>query len=46
MYSVIIKNRYIKKQPTLQTHQLKTAAKVLRNHPNITIKKQIKQIFL
>ena len=29
----------IKKQPTLLTHQLKTAAKELRNHPNITIKK-------
>ena len=34
-----IKNRYNKKQPTLLTHQLKTAAKELRNHPNITIKK-------
>ena len=29
----------IKKQPTLLTHQLKTAAKELHNHPNITIKK-------
>ena len=34
-----IKNRYNKKQLTLLTHQLKTAAKELRNHPNITIKK-------
>ena len=34
-----IKNRYIEKQPTLQTHQLKIAAKELRNHHNITIKK-------
>ena len=34
-----VKNRYNKKQPTLLTHQLKTAAKELRNHPNITIKK-------
>ncbi len=33
------KNRYNKKQSTLLTHQLKTAAKELRNHPNITIKK-------
>ena len=33
-----IKNRYNKKQPTLLTHQLKTAAKELRNHPNITLK--------
>ena len=30
----------------LLTHQLKTAAKELRYHPNITIKKQIKQTFL
>ena len=29
----------IKKQPTLLTHQLKTGAKELRNHPNITMKK-------
>ena len=41
-----IKNRYNKKQPTLLTHQLKSAAKELRNHPNITIKKLIKQTFL
>ena len=41
-----IKNRYNKKQPTLLTHQLKIAAKELRNHPNITIKRQIKQTFL
>ena len=34
-----IKNKYNKKQPTLLTHQLKIAAKELRNHPNITIKK-------
>ena len=34
-----IKNWYNKKQPTLLTHWLKTAAKELRNHPNITIKK-------
>ena len=33
-----IKNRYNNKQSTLLTHQQKTAAKELRNHPNITIK--------
>ena len=42
-----IKNRYNNKQPTLLTHQLKTAAKELRNHSNITIKKADKtNIFL
>ena len=42
-----IKNRCNKKkQPTLLTHQLKMAAKELRSHPNITIEKQTKQIFL
>ena len=44
----IIKSKYNKKkiQPILLTHQLNIAVRELLNHPNITIKKQIKQIFL
>ena len=37
---------YNKKQPTLSTQQLKNATKELHNHPNITIKKADKQIFV